>query len=85
MAYKIARSEIEASSMREETKLDPSQLKARILEIERELDAMKAIKTALKGAAKGIGKAEDSLKEMEASIREITREILFMIKQGDTS
>jgi len=47
--------------MRAETTLDPSQLKAKIREVERELDAMKAIKTALKGAVNGIGKAEDSL------------------------
>lgn len=40
---------------------------------------------ALKGAAIDIGKAEDSLKEMEDSIREITSEILLLIKQGNIS
>ena len=45
---------------------------------------MKA-KTALKGAVNDIAKAKDSLKEMEASIRETTSGTLLLIEQGDTS
>lgn len=82
MAYKIARSELVASSLREEVKLDLSQLKTKIGEIERQLDAVKTIKTNMKSAVTSIGKADDGLKEMEASIREIAGEILLMIKTG---
>jgi len=85
MAYKIARSELVASLLREEVKLDLSQLKAKIGEIERQLDAVKTIKTNMKGAVTSIGKADDGLREMEASIREIAGEILLMIKTGSGS
>jgi hypothetical protein len=85
MAYKIARSELVASSLREEVKLDLSQLKAKIGEIERQLDTVKTLKTNLKGAVTSIGKADDGLREMEASIREIAGEILLMIKTGNQS
>ena len=85
MAYKIARSELVASSLREEVELDLSQLKAKIGEIERQLDAVKTIKTNMKGAVTSIGKADDGLREMEASIREIAGEILLMIKTGSGS
>jgi phage shock protein A len=85
MAYKIARSELVASSLREEVKLDLSQLKAKIGEIERQLDTVKTIKTNMKGAVTSIGKADDGLREIEASIREIAGEILLMIKTGDRS
>jgi len=85
MAYKIARSELVASLLREEVKLDLSQLKAKIGEIERQLDTVKTIKTNMKGAVTSIGKADDGLREMEASIREIAGEILLMIKTGSGS
>jgi len=53
--------------------------------VEGQLDTIKAIKTALKGTVNDIGRAEDSLKETEASIRETTSETLPVIEQGDTS
>jgi len=66
--------------------LKPNNLPTFLCEnVERQLDTIKAIKTALKGTVNDIGRAEDSLKETEASIRETTSETLFVIEQGDTS
>ena len=66
--------------------LKPNNLPTFLCEnVERQLDTIKAIKTALKGAANDISKTEDSLNETEASIRETTSETPPMIEQGDTS
>ena len=46
---------------------------------------MKTIKTAPKDTTNDIGRAEDSLKETEASIGETTSDTLLLIEQGDTS
>jgi len=66
--------------------LKPNNLPTFLCEnVERQLDTIKAIKTALKDAANDTGRAEDSLKETEASIRETTSDTPLMIRQGDTS
>jgi len=46
---------------------------------------VKSIKTTLKDTTNDIGRAEESLKETEASIGETTSETLLLIEQGDTS
>jgi hypothetical protein len=83
IAYKVARAELVLSIMREEARLDPSKLKDKIMEIQGQLDVMMAVKSALTGATGKIEDARKDLKKMEASIREITGEILAMIRTGD--
>jgi len=46
---------------------------------------VKTIKTAPKDTTNDICRAEDSLKETEASIGETTSDTLLLIEQGDTS
>ena len=50
VAYKVARMELKISIMKEEAKLDPSQFKTKIKEIEGQLDTLQAVKSALTGA-----------------------------------
>ena len=83
IAYKVARTELKLSILREEVKLDPSQLKEKIMAIQGQLDTMRAVKSALTGAKGKIDDAKEDLKKMEASIREILVEILSMIKTGE--
>ena len=83
IAYKVARAELKLSILREEIKIDPSQLNAKIMEIQGQLDTMRAVKIALTGATGKIDDAKKDLKKMEDSIREIIGEILVMIKTGN--
>jgi len=83
IAYKVARTELVLSILREEVTLDLSQLKAKIMEIQGQLDTMRSVKSALTGASGKIDDAKEILKEMETSIREILSEILIMIKVGN--
>lgn len=84
IAYKVARSELVLSVMREEVKLDISQLKEKMMEIQSQLNTMRAVKSALKGATGKIDGAREDLKKMEASIKEIISDILNMIKPSGT-
>lgn len=83
IAYKVARAELVLSIMREEVRLDPSKLKDKVMEIQGQLDVMRAVKSALTGATGKIEDAKGDLKKMEASIREIIGEILDMVKAGE--
>ena len=83
IAYKVARAELVLSILKEEVKLDLSQLKEKIMKIQGQLDTMRAVKSALTGATGKIDDAKKDLKEMEASIREIIGDILTMIKTGN--
>jgi len=83
IAYKVARAELVLSVMREEVRLDPSKLKDKVMEIQGQLDVMRAVKSALTGAAGKIEDAKGDLKKMETSIREIIGEILDMVKAGE--
>jgi len=80
IAYKVARAEIILSTLREEVSLDLSKLKGKIIEIQGQLDTMRAIKSALTGAKGKIEDARTDLESMEDSIRDILDEILKMIK-----
>ncbi|MCW4020257.1 MAG: hypothetical protein NWF14_03390 [Candidatus Bathyarchaeota archaeon] len=84
IAYKVARLETKLSTMKEEAKLDPSQFKIKITEIEGQLDTLRAVKSALTGATGKINDAKQDLKNMETSIREILNEILTMIRMGNS-
>jgi len=84
VAYKVARMETKLSTMKEEAKLDPSQFKTKIKEIEGQLDTLRAVKSALTGATGKIDDAKEDLKNMEASIREILSQILTMIRTGNS-
>jgi len=79
-AYKVARAELVLSILREEVTLDLSQLKAKIMEIQGQLETMQSAKITLTGAVGKIDDAREILKKMEGSIREILSEILNMIK-----
>uniref|UniRef100_A0A6M3M429 Uncharacterized protein n=1 Tax=viral metagenome TaxID=1070528 RepID=A0A6M3M429_9ZZZZ len=83
IAYKVARAELVLSIMREEVRLDPSKLKDKVMEIQGQLDVMRAVKSALTGATGKIEDAKGDLKKMETSIREIIGEILDMVKAGE--
>jgi len=83
IAYKVARAELVLSIMREEVRLDPSKLKDKVMEIQGQLDVMRAVKSALTGATGKIEDAKGDLKKMEISIREIIGEILDMVRVGD--
>ena len=80
IAYKVARAEILLSCMRKEAKFDPSYLKAKVDEIQGQLDTVRAVKRSLTGAEGKIGDARKDLEEMERAIREILNEILEMVK-----
>ena len=69
--------------MREEVRLDPSKLKDKVVEIQGQLDTIRAIKSTLTGATGKIDDAKGDLKKMETSIREIIGEILDMVKTGE--
>ena len=83
IAYKVARAELVLSILREEVTLDLSRLKAKIMEIQGQLDNMRSVKSALTGASGKIDDAREYLRKMEASIRETLGEILIMIKVGN--
>ncbi|MCW4036911.1 MAG: hypothetical protein NWE75_06930 [Candidatus Bathyarchaeota archaeon] len=83
IAYKVARAELVLSIMREEVRLDPSKLKDKVMEIQGQLDTIRAIKSTLTGATGKIDDAKGDLKKMETSIREIIGEILDMVKTGE--
>jgi len=70
--------------LREDVTLDPSHLKAKIIEIQGQLDTMQSVKGALTGASGKIDDAKENLKKIEDSIREILGEILIMIKTRKT-
>jgi len=84
IAYKVARAELVTSTLKEETKLDLPQLKAKITEIQNQLIIMQAIKSALTGATGKIDTAKEDMEKIERSIRKIIDEILTMIKPGNT-
>jgi len=83
IAYKVARAELVLSTLREEIRFDPSKLKDKVVEIQGQLDTIRAIKSALTGATGKIDDAKGDLKKMESSIREIIGEILDMVKTGE--
>jgi len=84
IAYKMARTELILSLRRDEAKLDPSQLKEKVVRIQGQLDMMRAVKSSLKGAKGKIDNASGDLKEMEESIREIIGEIMDMIETQES-
>jgi len=84
IAYKVARTELILSALREEVTLDPSQFKNKISEIERQLERLRSVRTGLTGATGKINDAKEGLKEMEDSIRETLSEILTMIRRGNS-
>jgi len=83
IAYKVARAELVLSTLREEVRLDPSKLKDKVVEIQGQLDTIRAVKSTLTGATGKIDDAKGDLKKMETSIREIIGEILDMVKTGE--
>jgi len=83
IAYKVARAELVLSTLREEVRLDPLKLKDKVVEIQGQLDTIRAIKSTLTGATGKIDDAKGDLKKMETSIREIMGEILDMVKTGE--
>jgi hypothetical protein len=83
IAYKVARAELVLSTLREEVKFDPSKFKDKVMEIQGQLDTIRAVKSTLTGATGKIDEAKGDLKKMETSIREILDEILDMIKTGE--
>lgn len=83
IAYKVARAELVLSIMREEVRFDPSKFKDKVVEIQGQLDTIRAIKSTLTGATGKIDDAKEDLKKMETSIRDILGEILSMIKTGN--
>jgi len=85
IAYKVARAELITSILKEEIKLDFTQLKAKITDIQNRLATVQAIKSALTGATGKIDTAKGDLDEMERSIREIIDDILTMIKSKNTT
>ncbi len=80
IAYKMARTELILYLRKEKVKLDPSQLKEKVIRIQSQLETMGAVKRSLKGAKGKIDAASGDLKEMEESIRETIDEIMDMIK-----
>ena len=82
IAYKVARAELVTSILTKEAKVDLSQLRAKIMEIENQLSRIRAVKTALTGATGRIDHAKDEISEMEASIRRVATEILTMVRAG---
>lgn len=80
IAYKVARSEIVALTRAEGGEIDVKQLEAKVADIQGQLDNLRAIKTAMRGAIKQIGGAEDDLKDLEDSIRETLDDILVLIQ-----
>jgi len=84
ISYKVARAELVLSILREEVTLDLSHLKAKITEIQGQLDTLRSVKSALTGASGKIDDAKGNLKKIETSIREILGEILIMIKVKNT-
>ncbi|MCK4702102.1 hypothetical protein KAT55_01970 [Candidatus Bathyarchaeota archaeon] len=83
IAYKVARTELVCSALREEVSFDTSRLKAKINEVEGQLETLRAVKSGLKGATDKIGGAKEDLKKIETSIRETLDEILAIIRKGD--
>jgi len=84
VAYKMARMIVRLSALKDEVKFDSSQFKAKIKEIEGQLDVFGAVKRNLSGATKQIDNAQSDMKAMESSIRDILSDILGMItKQND--
>jgi len=83
IAYKVARAELVLSTMREEVRFDPLKLKDKVMEIQGQLDTIRAIKRTLTGATGKIDDAKGDLKNMETSIREIIGDILDMVKTGE--
>ena len=53
------------------------------MEIQGQLDTIRAVKSTLTGATGKIDEAKEDLKKMEASIRGIIVEILDMVKTGE--
>ena len=81
IAYKLARTEIILTNLREEINFDPTQIKDRITKVQGQLDIIGAIKMALRGASGKIDDANKDLKNMESTIREILDEMLTLIKR----
>jgi len=80
IAYKVARFELVASTRAEGGEIDVKQLEAKVADIQGQFDNLRAIKTAMRGAVKQIGGAEDGLKDMEDSIRDTLDDILELIQ-----
>jgi len=83
IAYKVARAELILSTLREDAGFDSSKLKDKVMEIQGQLDTIRAVKSTLTGATGKIDEAKEDLKKMETSIREIIVEILDMVKTGE--
>ena len=82
IAYKVARAELVLSTLREKVKLDPSQLKAKVTDIQGQLETVQAVKRSMSGATNNIEKAKKDLETMEASIKSTLNEIFTLIKSG---
>ena len=82
IAYNVARAELVCSALREDVSLDTSSLKAKIKDVEGQLQTLRAVKSALTRATDRISGAKEDLKKMEDKIRETLSEILGMIRRG---
>ena len=82
IAYKVARAELVLSTLREKVKIDPSQLKAKVTDIQGQLETLQAVKSSMTGATNNIERAKKDLKTMETSIKNTLNEIFALIKSG---